>query len=211
MQLRLMLGSILGLSILTMQANFIPACKPLPFLNSGFDLKKYKACTTLMNQCPAAGALPSPSCAKEISKEPACQQLNKLAQAVNADLNQISTKQDGPFTLVDIYFPADGQNHYYIVTPQHCLIDTVVDLKKLNQKLAQQYPKTAFMTLNWDEPRYRIESDGTHNFYAHLVVTDTCVACKVLGYAKLKFNFAKQGNLIGVHLLEFSDHKPTTE
>jgi len=190
-----------------MHAAVAPICKPLPFLKGGFQAEKYKRCTTLMNQCPASGALPSADCAKEVGKDAACNQLNKLAEALGTSITQIAMKQINAFRIVGIYFPADGQNHYFILTPKNCLVDTIIDPRKLDKSLEAKYPKTSFIIVNWNEPQFK-KSNDAENFTAVLKITDTCMACKVIGWATLKFNFDKNGNYVSVDLVNFSVTEP---
>jgi hypothetical protein len=197
---------ILLLPMLPAAANNIQ-CMHLPFLAQGFNFSNYKHCQTLIHQCPASGPLPDSSCAEKVSKKNrVCKQTRELSKKIGMPITVLEAKQLANFIIVTVYFLADGQEQSYIITPQSCLIDTNIDPRKFSKDFAKKYRNTSFFIVNWGKPHYQIHSNGTQSFRVLLRLTNTCLACSVIGFAEVRFNFAKDGKLIGIALESFK-HK----
>jgi hypothetical protein len=179
-------------------------CKNYGFLKQGFHLNDYTNCQSLIHQCPKQGLLPDQACVKQvIEKHQSCYQLKALSAAINGDPATISAEPMAKFTIIDQVFIADGQHSYYLISPQGCLVNTNIDPRVLSPSLKKQYKNTEFMHVNWDKPTSQNHPNGSQSFIATLKVTDTCLACKVIGWAKIRFDFAKNGILIKTSLESF--------
>lgn len=74
---------------------------------------------------------------------------------------------------------------------------------------AKKYQQASFFIVNWNEPGYSINKDGSHKFTVVLKITEDCLACPTIGWATLGFNFSKEGVLLGIKLDKFnSGSKP---
>ncbi len=180
-------------------------CKRYSFLTYGLNISDYAKCKMLVNQCPAQGIFPKESCVKRVIKKnpEVCAQIKKLAHTLKMPVTMITAKRAGKFSIIRATYIADGQNRYYIVSPAGCMIDTNIDPRKISPSLAKQYHKVSFLTVNWNEPKYQTHRDGSQSFEARLRVTKTCLACPIIGWAKIKFNFLKNGQLKNVTLESF--------
>ncbi len=182
-------------------------CVEHAFLKNGFSMNDYNQCRALMNKCPASGALPDISCVDKVAAEnKVCSQLHQLAQVTNGVLDLIVIEKNDQLLLVDQHFPADGQQHYYIISPKHCIVDTQIDPRDLSQALKNKYQKMELMLVNWEKPVLQTHNDGSQTINSKLKVTDTCLACKIVGYAQLKFDFDKKGVLTKISLEKFSEN-----
>lgn len=188
-----------------LRAGIASQCKYPDFLSSGFNINNYNQCYKLISQCPSNGLLRDKTCVdKIVSTIPVCQQFGKLAQERKIPANQISAKQMGNFTIINVTFPADGQNSYYIISPNGCFINTNIDPRKLDKSLNENYQKTNFMIVNWGEPSYQRNTDGTQTIRVTLKITDTCIACPLIGYAVINFDFDDYGKLLNQNLVSFN-------
>lgn len=134
-----------------------------------------------------------------------CQQTNRLAKQLNMPLSTISAEKVGEYTLITVYFIADGQQQYYIIAPDDSVINTLVDPRKVSKSLAKRYKNADFMLVNWDAPKYQAGANGQSSFVSQVRVTKTCLACEVIGFAKIKFDFSAQGHLSNVSLVSFGE------
>lgn len=170
------------------------------FLNQGFNIHKYQQCNKLIQSCPK-NAFPDTDCVKKIlqSKE-VCQQFAKLTDIVGNWL--ITVKQIADFFLITETFPGDDQNSYYILSKGY-LVKIYVDPRDLEPSLAKKYKKTSFFILNWGEPWYQQNTDGSKIFLAKFKITDGCLACPNIAFATIEFRFSRLGDYLGPKLKSF--------
>lgn len=179
-------------------------CQQPSFLSDGFDMANYEKCSALIKKCPMDAIMPQQSCVDKITtKNPSCKQFKQLADNLQMPASLINVKSKNKVALVDVLYPGDGQKKYYLISSEGCLIDTQIDPRKLDESLDKKYHKTEFMMTNWDEPKFKTDKDETE-VTALLKITDTCLACKVVGWAKIKLDFTKEGKFDDVDLESFS-------
>lgn len=182
-------------------ANVNFPCKKLSFLKNGLDLADLNKCHNLLKNCPANGPFPNQNCVKQIvARNPICYQLNQLSKYLNGSPSTISASPINRYTLIDQFFPADGQNSYYVITPQNCLINTKIDPRNLDPKLRKAYKNTPFIIVNFQKPNFVRRSNGRERMFATLKITKTCLACEVIGYARIQFDFDNKGRLVNITL-----------
>lgn len=177
-----------------------------PFLAQGFDINSYQQCKDLLNKCPVENFLPTQGCIKQIlGTKKACIQLGKISQILT---NIPIAKQVKAFTVFDSSHIGDGQHEYYILSKGN-LFTTAIDPRLLDKDFASKYKQASFFIVNWSEPSYSVNADGSQKFTALLRITKDCLACPIIGWATLGFNFTKEGALLGIKLDHFkSGSKP---
>jgi len=183
-------------------------CKFHPFIKNGFNIQDYKRCATRIHQCPVKGILPDNACVqKVIAEHPYCAQLAKISHVIGSDPSVVSAKEVGSgFVIIDQAFLADGQNTYYLISPKGCLIKTNRDPRDFSTALKKQYPDTDFIIVNWGEPKLLHQADGDkQSFMTVLKITKGCLACELIGYAKIHFDFTTQGDLIKISVQKIED------
>lgn len=165
-----------------------------------FNIHKYQQCNKLILSCPV-NPFPDADCVEKIvqTKE-VCQQFAKLTDVVGDRL--ITVKQIAKFSLITETFFGDGQNNYYILNKGY-LIRTYIDPRDLDANLDKKYKKTSFFIVNWGEPRYQKNTDGSQNFLAKFRITDGCLACPTIAFATIEFRFSKIGDYLGPKLKSF--------
>lgn len=170
------------------------------FLSQGFNFHNYQQCNKLILSCPG-DAFPDADCVEKIlqTKE-VCQQFAKLTGVVGDQF--ITVKQFGKFSLIIQTFFGDGQNSYYILSNGY-LIKIYVDPRDLDASLKKKYKNTAFFIVNWGEPRYQKNTDGSKNFLAKFFINDGCLACPSIAFATIEFRFSKIGDYLGPKLKSF--------
>ncbi|MES2998614.1 MAG: hypothetical protein V4700_04755 [Pseudomonadota bacterium] len=174
-----------------------------PFLAQGFNISHYQKCQSLIRQCPSEGIFPIPSCVKRVVNEnKACWQFAKLLKIVDASPTTLSAKQVKEFTILDLLYTADGQHEYYILSKGN-LWNTNIDPRSLSKVIAKQYKQASFFIVNWGEPKYHTNPDGSQRFTAVFRITDGCLACPVIAWPVLTFNFTKEGRFLGARLKNF--------
>lgn len=184
-----------------------PNIKYHSFLKNGFNNIDGTHCLNLITACPIEHNFPNEICVKNVlNNHPYCDQLQKLSQILKVSASQLTVLPEGFFSLVNVIYPADGQHRYYIITPRGYLVDTVIDPRSLNKYLQQKYKKADFLISNEDTPYYEKELNGNHQFSAILKINESCLACKIIGRAKVDFNFDPQGKLVSIILVGFDDN-----
>lgn len=185
-------------------ANMQPGSHHYSFLAHGLNLNNYQLCLAKIQDCPLDQQFRNEKCVNRVLKSHHfCNQLRQLAHAINVSASQLSIRVMGPFKILQINFPADGQDQYYILTPTGYLINTLVDPRKLNQALKNEFKDSNFLILNTREPQYQVNANGSHTFTSILRIADTCLACKTIGMATIKFNFNKANRLENIKLEKF--------
>lgn len=181
-----------------------------PFLAHGFNINNYEKCLVLIRHCPLNGLFQESSCVAQVLRDnKVCWQYEKLTHVLGCEPTQWSATHVKGFTIIDRYFTADGQDWYYIISKDY-LIDTNIDPRSLSPALAKKYPKTSFFIVNWGKPQYGVNPDGSQRFTVILRVTDTCLACSVIGWATLEFNFTKEDVFLNSKLESFKQNlKPS--
>ncbi len=170
------------------------------FLSQGFNIHNYQQCDKLIQSCPI-DIFPDANCVEKIFQtKDVCQQFRKLTDILDSTL--ITVKQIADFSLITEEFVADGQNNYYILSKGY-LINTNVDPRELDVSLAKKYKKTPFFIVNWGEPQYQKNRDGSQSFLAQLKITDGCLACSSIALATIEFKFNQSGNFIDRKLKDF--------
>lgn len=197
--------TVIFLSITLVTISVSAQCKSYEFLRQGFNWDNYENCQKLIHQCPRKGLFPDISCVMQVAKEsPVCSQFRILSEVLGGDPSVITAEAKGPFAVVDHAFAADGQHGYYILSPQGCILDTNVDPFNLNAALKEHYEHVQVVIVNWDKPQFESLSDGTQSFTVLLKVTKNCLACEVIGWAKIRFDFTKDGEFIKTNILSFN-------
>jgi hypothetical protein len=180
-------------------------CKPLPKAAKDFNVNDYNNCITSVYQCPKNGPYYDDNCVtKAAEQNAACKSVSAIAKAVNASITQLSFSPIDAYNIVTVTYPADGQIQNYILSPKGCLVDTVIDPRKLSTNLKNQYPEKELMIVNTELPTGKKHDDGSETFNVLLRVTEDCLACTVLGWANVVFAFDAQGNLVSTTLKHFS-------
>ncbi len=165
-----------------------------------FNIHKYQQCKQLIQSCPG-GVFADVNCVKKIlqTKE-VCQQFAKLTEVVSDQ--PITVKQIAKFYLITQNFLGDGQYSYYVLSNGY-LIETYIDPRDLDASLEKKYKKNSFFIVNWGEPRYQKNTDGSQNFLAKFRITDRCLACPSIAFAIIEFKFNKRGDYLGPKLKSF--------
>lgn len=188
-------------------AQHYATCNPVPLLQQGFNIDHYQKCTALIRQCPKTGPIVNQSCVNQVTANNAvCNQLKSLADHLKTSVDSLSAKKIANFTIITQLFVADGQEQYFILTPNACLIDTVIDPRKLDNNIAKQYKSNSFLIMNSGVPRYQVNRDGSKTFITLLKVTKGCRACPVIGWATIHSNFTADGSLKDTTLESFKTH-----
>ncbi|MBA3660411.1 MAG: hypothetical protein H0W64_01670 [Gammaproteobacteria bacterium] len=189
------------ISIGSSYASPVLECKSYPFLKPAFSETNYRNCKQLLQSCPLSGPYPSTACIQQIAKNNrSCNQLSQLAKVLHATPATLSMERIGNFALIDQVFIADGQHSYYILTPKNCLINTKIDPRNLSAALKEDYKNFPFVITNWDKPKIVKTGDQITNIIATLKITKTCIACELVGYAQIHYEFDEAGKLINVNL-----------
>lgn len=170
------------------------------FLSKRFNIHNYQLCNKFIHSCPI-DIFPDLNCVEKIlqSKE-VCQQFARLTDAIGDQL--ITVKQIANFFLITQTFPGDGQNNFYILSNGY-LIKAYIDPRKLDISLDKKYKKTSFFIVNWGEPKYKKNKEGSHSFLTKLRITDGCLACPSIAFATIEFQFNKKGDYLGPKLKSF--------
>jgi hypothetical protein len=169
------------------------------FLADGFSMQNYNACKTLIaKNCPAKSA--TPDCTNTLTKEPSCEQLGKLSQAIGSQMALVAVKEQGNVMLVSQAFIADGQDEYYIITSTKQLIDTNIDPFKLDTRLQKKYKNATLLPLHSGAPKVK-RLPNKQVFTFSMKAHDTCLACKIILAYDLQFSFDKKGKFIDAILL----------
>ncbi len=177
------------------------------FLANGLDMQKYNACKTLIDKnCPTKST--PPDCVNKFTKQPACEQLGKLSQAISASIAQITVKQQGNIMLVSQSFMADGQYEYYIITHNSQLIDSNIDPFKLDSSLQKKFKNTTLLSVHSGEPKARRLPNKQQILTVSMKAHDTCLACKIVVSYDLQFSFDKEGKFIDVKLRNVDSRQP---
>ncbi|MEN9917241.1 MAG: hypothetical protein RLY40_1173 [Pseudomonadota bacterium] len=170
------------------------------FLSQGFNIHKYQQCKQLIQSC-RRDVFPDADCVeKMLQTKEACQQFAKLTSLLGSWF--ISVKQIANFSLITETFPGDGQRSYTILSNGH-LINVYADPRDLDASLEKKYKKTSFFIVNWGEPKFQKNRDGSQNFLAKFKITDGCLACPSIAFATIEFRFSEIGNYLGPKLKSF--------
>jgi hypothetical protein len=173
-------------------------------LKHGFDMAAYQRCVSKMTQCPTNGPFHDGACIqKNMDKEPSCHQLGLLSKLINASPELIYAQQQAGFTVFDVLFPADGGHLYSLLSPQGCLIDTLVDPRDLSSTVRDQYAKNNFFLEATDKPSYSRQADSSQRFTIDIQAKNQCRGCEVIGRAKIAFDFSKESKWKKTELLSF--------
>lgn len=170
-----------------------------------FNTTHYQQCISTWETCPKEGAFYSSACVTHLVKKlPVCAQVKTLAQRLDMPANSLSVKKVAMFNVVTEYYAADGQEEYYILTPQGQLIKTLLDPRLLHSYLMDKYPDQTFMVTSSGFPEYHTYSDKTQAFLVPIRITKECIACELIGTAQLQFNFSADGRFIDHRVLGFT-------
>lgn len=201
---------ISALGILYVSSSFAALeCKPYPFLKDGFNMQAYQHCKSQFKTCHSKAGVPNLKCVDEkIKQTPACQQLSALSSALDASPATISANSiDGGYTIINQNFIADGQNNYYIVSPQACMLNTIVDPRTLHPQLQTQFENFNFVITNTSMPIAVTPNATAKEFIVTLKVAKGCLACETLGYAIIKYTFDRDGHFKSSFLKSFTEEK----
>lgn len=171
------------------------------FLSTGFDMKSYQQCKTLIaNSCPSKS--PIPDCAKELVKKQSCLQLNQLSKAISSEMPFISVmKTQGKVLLVSQSFIADGQTEYSIITSTNQLLDTNINPLELDASLKQKYQKTSLLPVHSGEPKIKFSKSKHQQIIIFpMKAHENCLACKIAMSYDLQFTFNQEGKFNSVSI-----------
>lgn len=166
-------------------------CPTTTQLNTVFRYAAYQHCQNLLKRCPKQPNTPLPNtkCIESLTHQPACQQLNTLAQAAQGELAfvKVAPMKATPLYLVTSESIADGGRSYSILTPDRHLVS-------LN----------AFTSIFSDAVYSEMRSAPTikklHNGHYQLVsifsLAKGCRACAALGNIDLSVLFTAKGHCI---------------
>lgn len=179
-------------------------CDPTHMLQSNFSMTHYKTCRSLIKQCPIRGPLPDIDCVnKKVADNKTCSQLQQLADMTQGMIAAITVEKNNHLLLVDQFYPGDGQHHYYFVANKRCLLDTHIDPRKLDKTIKDNYKNKNFMIVNWNKPIYHSYAGGRETYNYTLRITENCVACALVGFARYQMDFNHQGSLTQISLKQF--------
>ncbi|NNM58479.1 MAG: hypothetical protein HKM04_01525 [Legionellales bacterium] len=168
-------------------------------------MSDYNACKAGIEQCPKTGPYYDNSCvSKTVEQNASCQSVSSIAKAVNASITQLGFSPINAYNIVTVTYSADGQVQNYILSPKGCLVDTVIDPRKLSPDLKNKYRGKELIVVNTQPPIGKKNADGSETFTVLLRVTTDCVACTTLGWATISFTFDLHGNLVNTTLKRFS-------
>ncbi|WP_299492670.1 hypothetical protein [uncultured Shewanella sp.] len=124
---RILLLSIILLPLYTLAMPIpITSIQHPDFLKGGFNLTDYQQCQPQLAQCPSYQNSHHASCLTNTIKQfPSCQQTGQLADFLGVFASQLTLSKFGQFTKVRIYFPGDGGNAYYLISPTGQLLNTL--------------------------------------------------------------------------------------
>ena len=205
-------GIILFLFPCALLANIgVEHYKSYDFLVGGFNMHNYRQCIRLIKKCPREekGRFLNQTCVNRVlNTEAMCYQYKSLLQLLDMPSIMITLKKLGMFAIVKIHFIADGQDWYQIITPEGKLIDTKIDPRDLSKFFAKKYAGRSFIVVNWSAPIYHLyHYRGVRSITVILRVTEGYRAGPVVGWARVKFDFTKDGKLLKVILLDFGKRK----
>lgn len=173
-------------------------------LSPKFSVDNYKTCNLLLKSCPTEGMFRKKSCVGAVLRNnKVCTQFKKLSEILDTQPTLLNIKNIGNLTIVNSPTIADGQDHYYIMA-NGVLINMNIDPRILSRSLRARYNKKTWITVNWGKPIYKVTSNNTKTVTVTVRVSDTCLACSIIGFAKIQFNFTKTNRLINVELITFS-------
>ncbi|MFN7098608.1 MAG: hypothetical protein ACK4PR_13800, partial [Gammaproteobacteria bacterium] len=176
-------ATILGLACFstTIYASSAISCQPLPAAAKNFNANDYNNCITSVYQCPKTGPYYDNTCVtKAAAQNPTCKSASAIAKAVNASITQLSFSPMDAYNIVTVTYPADGQVQNYILSPKGCLVDTIVDPRKLSKDLHSEYAEKELVIVNTELPTAKKQDNGNETFSVLLRVTQECLACTVL-------------------------------
>lgn len=177
-------------------------------LKNGINLSAYEQCISQFVSCPKNGPFLDGKCVQEkVDANSSCKELSELAKQVNASADLITLKNLNGFTSVEVSFPGDGGQQYYILSPSGCLIDTVIDPRDLSPELKQKYANSDFFLETHSPLNHVVFPNKTNRFTIELQVKKQCRACEVIGLANIAFDFAQDGMWLNTQLFSFTEKK----
>ncbi len=168
-----------------------------------FSMKAYQQCRAQWTHCHKTGPYYSSRCVTAAaSHSPGCHQTSLLAKQLRTSIDTLTIHPIHNFFLVTQRFYADGQLHYYLLTPKKKLVDTLILPKPISKELEQKLGQQLFL-VNTTVPRY--QKCGVNScFIAALQVRQGCLACKPLSHLVIRFVFSPVGELLQQQLLKLS-------
>ena len=184
-------------------------CQTLPPAIQSITQENTLTCENIIKTCPKKGPYYEENCvAEKIKKEPLCEHLGALADYLSVSPSQLSLLSYPLQQLITVHYPADGQDHYYLLSAQGCLIDTALDPRTLDPAIKKQYANQSWMISNTQAPLLQKLNTGNTLFDIPLNITDHCLACQVIGTAHIGLTFTPAGTLFSSQLLSFTTEKP---
>ncbi len=184
----------------------------LPLLNTGaapinFTMKNYNQCLAQLRQCPKHGPSYSIRCmANLINNTPSCQALTEIAKQLNTTIDTLRVLPVHGFYLITQQFFADGQQQFFLLTPQEKLINTIIDPRSLDVPLKKKYAKSIWLITNTTTPHYQRLDPHQVAFAVNLKINKNCLACQPFGYVTVLFVFDNHGELLSKELTAFISH-----
>lgn len=168
-----------------------------------FNLSNYHQCRAHWTHCHKTGPYYSVRCVASTAKtQSSCYQVALLAKQLATSIDALSVKPIDQFFLVTQHFYADGQQHYFILTPQNKLVDPLRFTPAITQKLQAKFGQKALYTY-LGSPRTRVTSNE-RLFGFKLSAQQGCLACKQLGVVTLRLIFSSSGHYLQQQLLDTS-------
>lgn len=202
--MRKLLGSLICLA-LTNSVFAASSCKSYSYLQPTFKFSEAQNCLASIKTCTIKNNMPDQACVSKIAAQnPSCKQVQQLANTLEANLSSLTITPVDQFYIVRQDFIADGQQTYYILSPVACLINTNIDARQFSRSLALAYRGKNWMSVNSGAPKVAKDKKGLTVFTVRLKVTDSCLACPILGWAYVNFVFDAKGTLIKRTVVSFN-------
>ena len=175
-------------------------CKPVPYLERGFNFDNYRTCHHRLSLCPHLNGSPfvDPACVKRtIQLNKFCRQLQSISDVIGAYPAFLTIKNyRGKIAIISVYYAADGARNYYILTFKKCIIKTAVDPRPLSTELKKSYNSFNFYTENNGEPKVKFYDDDSISISVPIKVTNTCRTCEVILKANIQYHFSSSGSMV---------------
>jgi len=180
----------------------------LSFWNKGMDYKAYIKCKKRLDSCPGEGLIKDQTCiSKKTNTYASCKQLVKIADWLDVSANLVEIKRFKNLTLLKANYVADGQTISYIVTPDGTIYNSTIDIRKINKMLQKKYKSDDFFISSWGDWKTSIDKNKECHLSILQKITNTCLACPVLLWAKLSYVFDSDGKLLHTNALQVKAQK----
>jgi hypothetical protein len=173
------------------------------FLKNGLDVATYKRCDAAIDACPQEQSLRLNQCVKKVIKTSDCKQLKPLVEKIKGALGFVDAEEVDHLALITQRYLADGQSHYYIISPTGCMVDMSTDPRTIDKNLEKRFKKMDLMVTMSEKPTIQSNPNGAQRVSAPITLTKGCKACEVVGKATLQFDFSPKGKLVKTEVVNF--------